>query len=376
MNLAAIAGLYQQYMRLALIGMLCAVFIFPFAAGVITGDATLILHVFASAAGCVLVIFAAIRFDMMRRFLKELIDILRERALRSQAQQAPAQLIGIRELRRLWPLRRSILTLSTPEKMYVVGTLLGCVSFASLILFGLLRRFGGVRADLFLPFAGLLIATGLFAGGAALDVTNALRRVWATIVGKLFLGLLATFVANAANIFARQEVNSLTRVDPANFTVAIAAVAVPLALVLWAAIIVVLLSLTFFLGHLAVTVLYVIRGSGFGDLFLAVRDSTLYRFLLNKRKFPRRAFSLFILARLVGIALLAIVTLMTLLMMSSGGQLRKLSTEIFIMTETYEHSRCANHSEGERVAFWGDGKILVVRPNGTGGYTFEAKPCD
>lgn len=235
--------------------------------------------------------------------------------------------------------------------------------------------FGAARGPS-LPIMGLSLSFVFFAAGAAIEIVGALLRLWATTAGKFFLGLLAGFVVNTSYVFARQEVNRITRIDPSTFNTAVATIAALLTPVVWVGFVFTLLGVTLILSSVWAGFYPGFKILPFQDLFLMARNSTLYRFLFNKKIFKIKEFSPYVFARIPGVAALMIVFLMPLIFVGRVSvRIKRVYTELFLMTETYSGSRCANHRPGERVAFIGDGKILVVSA-GPGGYVFEVRSCD
>lgn len=366
--------LYLSYLKLASLGMACAFVIFSVVAGVLLGDVRMIVGPFGVTF--VVTVFARVaqKSSSVRLVWRALDESLKHTPKSGGSEAQTARKLNTKALRILLPLRRRVLSWSAPERMYVTGGLILSVSVPLFFLTLLLRPVEKYPEAM----VGVLVGFGLFAGGALIEIIKVVLLIWKNTVGKFVLGLLAALVANISYVLARAEVNGITGMDPSKFTTAVATLSVILTPLIWLETVLIILALLFFVGYLVSMGYHYFKPLMFGQLILVVRNSVPYRFLLDKRVYRGKGRSAWLdMARLSGIVFLMVFTLLPTLYMGGSVRRRKgFFKRVFVETETYSFSRCANHHAGERVAFLDDGKILVAKPDGASSYNFEVRACE
>jgi len=268
-----------------------------------------------------------------------------------------------------------------------------------------------------------------FAVGFSYEVFSFAHRLWRKGIGKI-VATLAGFAAGGilwlARVLSAQLINSFIPIDPSHFAFSLQLFTVFLALLIWTGILALIVSVVYFLTvvylmfeiskpyflllismlalvfvltfyvallYVSVVVLIIVYVlHKYNKIYPATIEnvgkklSYLFDWLGNSfEKWGRgnegTSFQNFVnaFARVLGAAIV-LSLIMGLLTMpaANADRLLAVSSSIIALVDHYPNSICANYtpSQGERVAFIGEGKVSVAIPRVENGYRFEIRNCN
>jgi len=203
-----------------------------------------------------------------------------------------------------------------------------------------------------------------------------LRKTFIPIVGAItMISLLASQLLS----------NLITRVDPAHFPKALIIFTVILTPITWLALAIAILPLIY-MSHIALLlfspVLLPLR-----KILLAGRNHWSYRFFLNKPKIIHRNLSFWEWTNRfacwtgraggAGALAIALILLSGSILSQYQAPISQMITTVLVYSNYQPNSdECKNYSTGEWVAFIGNNKISVAKPEKSGGYTFQTRYCN
>lgn len=235
--------------------------------------------------------------------------------------------------------------------------------------------------------AVMYTALAFFASGYLLEAVRTILAWRKYNIMRVFIVALGAIIVLGSYLLSHLLVNFVTRVDPGRFDLAVSIIAIPIAIILWwlllAAFLLLILYPITFIVHLISSE----PRRAMINLAMKIRNSGLYRFILDKRKVPYseppprkfiRAFAI-LLGRVIGVVTVALALL--LVPVQAVEWSGKLIDKSVINTVAYAghmpvSEECNNYVSGERVKPISNNKISVAVPDGTESYTFETRPCE
>jgi hypothetical protein len=255
-------------------------------------------------------------------------------------------------------------------RLYLLAILL----FSMAAFLSLLSRIGLIAEER--TYGSYFFSALLGIIAVAIEIEPVLSSIWTSIIGKLLLAVPAIFVASYSIVFARREINNISKLDASNFPSAITVLAAIYTLMVWLVLGVLFIYVVFifyiaflFIRFLVATYLET------EPIFPKVRK--VARVLLSSvRKSDTKSLGSFsILLKILVIIIIGLAFHRTRTLVTSGVDGKRLPTRIFVHCEFFDYSDCSNQKEGERVAFLKDGRILVAHKDSEEYYSFEIRNC-
>lgn len=290
-------------------------------------------------------------------------------------------------LRELLPLRKYTSSASFAQWMYWLGFFLSILLLIELLLGVILHS----NPSTVVSVLSILMygALGCFAIGFTSEIAYLLITYWDNSIFKIFVSFVGLISATLSLVASRLLVNSLTRVDPSHFSIAVSIFTSLFTPIVWWGLASLALSLTYVALFMFVSLSYV--AASFIDLFLAVRNSYIYRLFIHKRKVRYSGWlfwksmgkSINWLSGAAGIITMTILIILSLsdhVFSQYPERIAQVVTNILVYSNYQPISdECKNYNPGEWIASIGtigNRKISVAIPDGSGGYTFQVRSCN
>lgn len=281
-------------------------------------------------------------------------------------------------LRKFKGVRKWISSSSTSEKLYYFGSFLAFLT--ALTSLGIMLQIDLPTTTLFSIYGSLACYSAAF----TLDITKFVAIYRKNPIFRAFLALTGVITAGISLIASRILINSITRVEPSHFPVAVSLFTSILTPVMWWILAVFILLLFYVVLLLALMINFFIFSVSI--LFLSVYNHSIFRFFFQNKKITEERISLL---QVEGVRWLifnafGVASLIVVLVAFSGtalvhcqDQIPKLVTTITVYSSYQPVSgECENRSKNEWIAPIGNNKISVAIPDKVRGFTFDVRSCN
>lgn len=289
--------------------------------------------------------------------------------------------------KRRW-LRRQFFRLRKWTSSASLANWLGLLVFCLIVLLSVSMLLKTLLS--FNALSTMIISISGWLGCSAVAFTSEVVRLavayWGSPLRKTFLPVVGA-ISMISMLASQLLLNLITRVDAAHFPKALiifTAILVPIAWLVLAVILLLLFCVSC-IALLYFSFVLLPIGLPLKEIFLAVRNHRLCRFLIGTSKIPHRNLSFWKgMNRLrwtgrawgAGALAAALIFLSCSVLNQYQVPIYRLITTVLVYSNYQPISdECKNYSTGEWVASIGKNKISVAKPEKFGGYTFQTRSC-